>query len=292
MYPDIGAYRSERAARANGRVRRLAWLRKARRGAVLGFALAILTVPAFAQTKAGSWDISLTPRFWYMILNSNSYSDSTFVQQTFETVEIPLYGGTIRVAPPYFESTDFLLNGFYGETDVRGVSVTAGGASTRHATDVARADIELLVRHKLPKSDVYLFYGLRYVYLEEDTTLDPGFAFAASGTNRLDEQTDFYMVEGGMSMTNPIGDTDRHFFFANLTGGVGYQARKVRNRTSGEDPDEYGFTPFLDINTGYELRLADRISAQLRYRAFIFYERTREEMFVLHGPEVGVTIRF
>jgi hypothetical protein len=53
-----------------------------------------------------------------------------------------------------------------------------------------------------------------------------------------------------------------------------------------------GFGVGGDINGGYSMVISQRISASLRYRAFIAPNGVDSELFVIHGPEVGLTIRF
>ena len=247
---------------------------------------------ALAQRNPGGWDIAVTPRFWYMLVNSNSFSESTTVQKSFTTAKIPLYGASISVRPPGFELTDFLITGFYGTTEVEGKAVFSAGASADSRTEAARTDIELLVRNRIPDSGVLWFFGLRWVFLAEDSEIEPGFTFSASNSNRLEEETNFYLAEFGLSFSTPFRDSKNHSLFANLTTGLGYETRKATNRTTASDPDDEGYFPFFDMNVGYEYRLPLQASAHVRYRAFILREIVRDEFLVLHGPEIGFTLRF
>ena len=258
-------------------------------------AIAIAMSPlahALAQDRPGRWNVSFTPRFWYMTVNSNSFSESTTVQKTFETTEIPLYGGSIRVAPPGFEATDFLLTGFYGTDRVNGKVLFATGANANTRTDVARTDIELLVRNKLADTSVAWFYGVRWVLLEEDSLLQSGFTFSASNSNSMVERTNFYFGEVGLSFSTPFDRAGKHILFANILAGMGFESQEVQNRASASDPDEDGLFPLLDINLGYEFHFLPRASAHFRYRTFVLREIIRDEIMVLHGPEIGFTVRF
>ena len=117
--------------------------------------------PAAADDTLDEWSFDLTPRFWYMMVNPTSFSDSTVFQQTNETGMFPMYGLSLRVEPPDFSGSDFLLTGFHGSDTVHGRSVFAAGVSARHQTKATRTDIELLFRTQVPESNVHWFVGAR-----------------------------------------------------------------------------------------------------------------------------------
>ena len=257
------------------------------------FALILLFhSPVMSQENSSGWDIDVTPRFWYMNVNPTPFSDSQLFQQTNETAMFPLYGLSLRVEPPGFSGSDFLLTGFRGSDSVAGRSVSATGVSARHNTDATRTDIELLYRTRVPNSNIYWFVGGRWVLFEEESDIGSGLVFPASGTSHLSEETNFYFAELGVSFSTPIDQRGRHVLFGNFTGGVGYESQEVTNRGTSSRPDKDGFVPFIDVNLGYQYVFTDSANFHVRYRTFVMHEVVREEFMALHGPEIGITIRF
>ncbi len=247
---------------------------------------------AMSEEKPNGWNFDVTPRFWYMIVNPTPFSDSQLFQQTNESAMFPLYGLSIRVEPPGFSGSDFLLTGFRGSDSVAGRSVSAGGVSARHNTDATRTDIELLYRTPVPNSNVYWFVGGRWVLFEEESDIGSGLVFPASGTSHLSEETNFYFGEIGASFSTPIDQRGRHVLFGNFTSGIGYESQEVTNRGTSSRPDKEGFIPFIDVNLGYQYVFSENANFHARYRTFAMHEVVREEFMALHGPEVGITIRF
>ena len=203
-----------------------------------------------------------------------------------------MYGLSLRVEPPNFSGSDFLLTGFHGSDTVHGRSVFAAGVSARHQTNATRTDIELLFRTQVPESNVHWFVGARWVLFAEESDIGSGLTFPASATSHLSEETTFYLAEMGASFSTPIDRAGRHAFFGNFTGGLGYEAQEVTNRGSTDRPDKAGVIPFIDVNFGYQYVFAENASFHARYRSFVLHEVVREEVMVLHGPEIGITINF
>jgi hypothetical protein len=244
-----------------------------------------------AEEDTGGWNFEVTPRFWYMLVNPNPFSDSQFIQQTNETAEFPLYGLSLRVEPPDFGGSDFLLTVFRGSDTVKGRSVNALGVSARHVTDATRTDVELLYRTRFPDSNAHWFLGARWVFLEEESDVGSGLVFPSSGTSHLSEESSFYLAEVGASYSVPMDRAANHLLFGNFTGGVGYETVEVTNRTTPLRPDDEAFFPFVDINVGYQYILSDSLNIHARYRAFVLEEIFRD-LSILHGPEVGLTVKF
>lgn len=253
----------------------------------------LLSSSVLSQEKADGWDIEVTPRFWYMILNPTPFDDSTFAQQTNETAAFPLYGLSLKIKPPGFQNSDFIFTGFRGTDVVKGRIVTASGATSRLSTDAIRTDIELLYRTRVSDSDVHWFVGARWAFFDEEAESEPGFAFLASGTNRLDQESNFYLGEIGVSFSTPLDRRKKHVLFGNFMTGIGYETQEVTNRSSNALPDDHsGFIPFLDANIGYQYVISPSMNVHLRYRSFVLRELKRAEFMALHGPEVGMTFRF
>lgn len=244
-----------------------------------------------AEEDTGGWNFEVTPRLWYMLVNPTPFSDSTFIQQTNETAKFPLYGISLRVEPPDFGGSDFLLTVFRGSDTVKGRSVTVVGDTARHVTDATRTDVELLYRTRFPDSNAHWFLGARWVLLEEESDVGSGLVFPSSGTSHLSEESNFYLAEVGASYSVPMDREARHLLFGNFTSGLGYETVEVKNRATPLRPDDEAFFPFVDINVGYQFILSDSLNVHARYRAFVLDEIFRD-LSILHGPEVGLTVKF
>jgi hypothetical protein len=127
--------------------------------------------------------------------------------------------------------------------------------------------------------------------LEEESDIGSGLAFPSSGTSHLSEDSNFYLAEIGASYSVPVDKMARHLLLGNFTRGVRYQTIKVNNRATPLRPDDEAFFPFIDINVGYQYLLSDSLSVHARYRAFVMDEIIRN-LSVLHGPEIGFTVKF
>lgn len=171
--------------------------------------------------------------------------------------------------------------------------VTASGVTSRLNTDTTRTDLELLYRTRVPDLDVHWFVGARWTLMEEEAKGEPGFLFTASGTNRLDQSTNFYLGEIGVSFSTPVDRRGKHVLFGNFMTGIGYEIQEVTNRVaSGEPGNHSDIIPFLDANIGYQYVITANMNVHIRYRSFVLREIKREEVMALHGPEVGATFRF
>ena len=75
--------------------------------------------------------------------------------------------------------------------------------------------------------------------MEEEAKGEPGFLFTASGTNRLDQSTNFYLGEIGVSFSTPVDRRGKHVLFGNFMTGIGYEIQEVTNRVSSAEPGDH-----------------------------------------------------
>jgi len=244
------------------------------------------------QKKNDAWEIEITPRFWLLDVGINPFLESNQFQQTNEEAVFPMFGFSLRVAPPEYTRSDFLFTFLRGSDVVKGKSFRAPGITSNHQTDAVRTDVEFLYRRRIEETNVLWFTGFRWIFLEEDSKADNGFTWPASNTGTLEEETSFYMAEVGVSFSTPVDMAADHILFANFTTGVGYERQVVLNRATDASPDVSGVFPFVDANVGYQYIISDNLSAHLRYRVFALQEHVRDRILALHGPEVGVGLRF
>ena len=239
--------------------------------------------------------ISLTPRLWYSFLNPNGFAGNSSKIDSFEELSMPLTGFTAGIRPNGWES-DILFTALYGTGSGKISSANGSATSTNGEYDATRLDIEVLQRFAIPGTAISWFYGGRYIHGENDAEHHSasGITFRASGTRFLEEATNIYLVEGGIGFFTPITEDGQHGLFGSGGIGLGYGSHKVGNRTTELDPDESGVVVSWDINVGYQYTISDSVAAHARYRAFVIPVAgdTTTNFFVVHGPEVGATIRF
>ena len=249
--------------------------------------------------KGKGFDMSITPRFQYFIVNPNSVDDDKVDADNREHAKIPFYGISAAIKPHQLESTDFLINVFYGEDEVMWSERGARGKA-----DVSRFDLELLARHQIPETDVNFFYGARWVHVEEDLAYLPGtssgFVYDSTNSQFRDDEYDWVFGEVGIGFATPITRSGRHRLFGNIYGAAGYQSFDVDNRTVASGAaldagakDDSDFAASVDLNIGYAFSFKDIVMAHARYRALVITNYAgNDEWMVGHGPEIGLTIPF
>jgi len=243
----------------------------------------MLLLFAFNVVYAGEkFDVTITPRVWYTIEDFSEGCDQ---------IHLPLAGVTVAIDPKIWKSIDFVATVIAGSA--QGDCDFGGGS--RSTFDADRLDIEFLIRKRLSNANASVFFGARSIFFtEEERTND--FVFGASGTGFI--ETDFMIIgaELGFSGSVPLTDNGRHALFLNGIGFLAWEDSEVQNRTTSLNPDDDGFTPAIDLNLGYQYVFGKQVSAHVRYRAFVFYDSgvgiPDDEFGVIHGPEIGVSIRF
>jgi len=243
--------------------------------------------PVFAQEKTS---FSVTPRVWLASF-SYPYEDGS----SYEDFFLPMYGATVTVSPAAAPNFSFLLTVLTGSGDGDGVFIDNGVEDAN--LDVDRTDAELLARYVIPETSFSLFGGLRYITFEADSKgTEP-----MEGRNdvfRSETDTDLWIAELGMGITANITESGRHRFFSNVTFGLAFSdsdwSDNKGNKSSGDDSN-----PSLDFNAGYQANINERIAFDARYRVFALRNNTdiadgvaQDKMIVIHGPEIGVTVRF
>jgi len=235
--------------------------------------------PVFAQEKTS---FSVTPRVW---LASFSLPGG---ESSFEDFFLPMYGATVTVSPAAAPNFSLLLTVLTGSGDADGVDAHL---------DVDRTDAELLVRYAIPETSFSLFGGLRYVTFDQDEKgTEP-----MEGRNdvyRGEGDTDIWLAELGMGMTANITENGRHRFFSNVTFGLAFSDSEWSDNAGGDSSAD-DTEPSLDFNAGYQANINERIAFSARYRVFVLRSSTeisdnveQDKMVVMHGPEIGVTVRF
>lgn len=255
---------------------------------VVAFAFGAAILLPDTSFAAEGFDVSLTPRFQYFMVNVNGFESFAGEQDSVERVEIPFPGLTIGIRPQAIKNTEFLISAFYGEDN--GVLSDSGEASS----DITRFDAEFLVRHVISDTAVNFYYGVRAILTDEDTTATG--TIPASQSTTLEDSVDWYFGELGIGFSVPLTNSGIHLAFGGITGLLGYQKREVKNRASTLDPDQEGFAYAADLQVGYQQVFSEKVSGHIRYRALLLSNHNSgsggDKLLIGHGPEVGLTFRF
>lgn len=242
-----------------------------------------------AADSGGGWTdwVTLTPRLWVSAIDPG---DAGFLVR--ETIVVPLGGISATISQPVIPglSLGVTLLGGAGEGEFvfdGGANGGTGGLASGEG-DVTRVDLEFLARYQIPESPVSLYFGPRYIRFEED--------YSAGGLS-LRATEDDVALQIGFGAAGELAGNGNHRVFANIMTGVVFVDSDVEVTGPGgaadsDDTDEF---PMLDLNAGYQYILNDNISLNGRYRFFIVFNENEFEFdssFLVHGPELGATIRF
>jgi hypothetical protein len=274
--------------------------------------------------------ISLTPRVWYVTDNENLLSNfqtvtqpgnpfTGILQATKTQVSYPLGGLTLEAAPKDWSQVSFLLTGLYGRGDQSGQLVEAIPAPQLNG--ILRLPNGALVPSSLPLGEVELGNFVRHFSRYDIEALaryrqNANFSFVggfrvisykndfngAAPTIPISVQStlNYYLAEAGVALAAPISDSGRHSVFGGATLGIGEFDLSSNPKNAALEfggPSTSGFAATLDINVGYQYAIASFVALNARYRAVVFGRSGIQGGFgqsvtVLHGPEIGVTLRF
>ena len=224
--------------------------------------------------------VSITPRVWITQVNLTE-------SENFDSgaVIVPMYGGSITITPPNFKNFSLLATGFYGtgkgEAFGRDPDVQEGDSK------IERADIEVLLRYRIPETQLIVFGGPRYV------SFDQSFEFSSFD---VDQKSKIWVIEAGIGAFANLTDNGRHRFFGNLTIGAAFEAFESKSEQEGVFVGkENQTTASVDLNLGYEYLLADWVDLNVRYRMFTIFTEddfVQDDLTTIHGPELGLAFRF
>jgi hypothetical protein len=165
------------------------------------------TATVAATERASGFKVE--PRTWLSWIDMIDESDISK-----EVAFLPMFGLTAGYSVGEW---GFLLTGLYGEGEG---DVKATDYDFKGTADYKRSDLEFLVRYNIPDSDVFLFFGPRYVHLEETDKFrwtEDGERFEVRNVN----DSEVWLLEVGVGTTTNITPDGRHRLFANLIGGIG-----------------------------------------------------------------------
>jgi len=238
-----------------------------------------------SATKSNGQDsigdfVTFTPRVW--ITHTNLTESEGFDAGA---VLVPMYGGSITLTTPRTPNFSLLATAFYGtgEGDAFGSELATGEGDS----DVERTDIEILLRYHIPDTQLIVFGGPRYIIFDREFEFD---------SFDVDHTSEIWAIEAGVGTFGNLTDSGRHRFFGNFTLGVAFEAYESKtNNDNIFDGKEDSTGVSIDVNLGYEYLLADWVNLNLRYRTFVIFTEDdfeQSDLTTIHGPELGVALRF
>lgn len=285
--------------------------------------------PVEYKSAPSGTEISFTPRAWYAYINQ-SYprqgisgsipyqgpNDTTGnivygleQQQSGESAEVPLIGGTFTIRnPQYFGGATLAITALSGSSSPYNITQStsyyimdtndpsnsiSGGWVDKYKQKVDRLDLESLVIYPVaPRAN--LLVGGRYIGTKYSDTLvfENGYAYNLP----IDEYSqDRYYFELGGSMSTPISTNGKHAFFANVTGLIGMSYDKTKYFLSHVDVKTNQQFAGVDANVGYAYDISDNMKFSARYRLYAeapIEDWSSKGNWLSHGPEVGLTYTF
>jgi hypothetical protein len=229
-----------------------------------------------ARSSGNRTRITLTPRVWVTQVNTVDF-DEVDPGAYF----VPMYGASLEIAPPD-SGFSIVATGFYGEGEGDVESLALGSGDS----EVTRADVELLLRYRVPNTQLILFGGPRYVFFDQELDV-PG--------RNITEESDIIVGEIGVGTFGNLGESGRHRFFGNFMLGVAASFYEFENGFAVDEDSGTEVTGSIDVNVGYEYLVTGWASINLRYRMFLFFGEDdfgQDDMTTVHGPEFGVAFRF
>jgi len=261
----------------------------------------VLLAPAQAMAKVG---MSVSPKIWMTVENFNAFENAVLRNKTAdrqisirEQVNIPLVGAAVTFRPgdaPF----DILFNFYGGSTtgDFYAVATTAATEEVDGTYELKRTDVEMLIRW-LPENKPWnLFTGFRLNSFKDTQKITSAHFWNATGTTKLVTDTSILLLEMGAGFQAPIDEEGRHRFFGNTTIGFGSFRSEISNATTVVKKNiTKGTAAAWDLNTGYEVFFGDMFSLSARYRMYAKPTSPMNDGYnltVIHGPDLGATLRF
>ena len=252
------------------------------------------------------WHFAISPRVWFRTNNivsgpafncGNFGSFSAFCSNSQAALSFVMVGGSLAIEPPMLQGgphpTDIVITSYGGPSQqLSSQQVVFSdqflGEEKNFVGRGSRVDSEILGRTSLdPTGSVRVVYGLRW--LRNTTTVTSNFVSPFVPPSvvphlPITTETDSLLGEGGMQFAVPIGQTP-HSVFGGVILGFG-------NSSDLHSAAE----AFMDASLGYSYALTDSLAPYLRYRFQVFAPFKGgpflDNVQVVHGPEVGFTLRF
>ena len=241
---------------------------------ILAF-LGTLVTPIASAQDADGINFSISPRIYYTFIDTSDYSEVAGV----------FLGGLSLTAGPASSNWDLTLNALVGSGDSDWTELAQEVWFQTGQFEIDRADYELMWRHRLTDSPVYIGFGARYVDVEELYSGD------ISGLIETDT-TELWFGEFATGFSAQASEGSRHSMFGNLLIGVGqfdYLAVEVGELDITDD----GTALLFDVNVGYQYVTNQTVSFSTRYRVIAVQTSGFETALdMVHGPELAFTFRF
>jgi len=272
------------------RITTLSWPRAKSAVAILILAPLMGLLPSWSASAEGGSDkwFNIEPRVW--LTQVNTIDDVDLNRSTYF---VPMYGGSISITPPPLPGWSLLVTGLYGtgEADAlfTGFVAGTGAVSVPGTSELTRTDVEGLIRFRIPNVNAYVFTGPRYVRFDELATspLAPG--------QRIQSDNRLIIIEFGAGAFAGLDDAERHRVFGNLTTGAAFLDSRFFNTATGFVESTDDVNAMVDVNLGYQWLINDWLNFNFRYRSFLLFindELGFSDTVLMHGPEIGLGIRF
>ena len=261
-----------------------------RRIASASFFAVVLSFQTPVANAQDQTTVIVTPRVWYSFISAaQTYpAGNASVQHS----TLPLYGGSIAVAPANWGGTTLSLTAFYGNGNGNYNEGDACCVFNGH-NDIKRFDVEGVAQFPLGTAGAYWSLGLRYILAESQSTgkdqLGKPFSFYSEGKH--------YLGEIGVGASTAINSSGSQRLFGGITLMAG--TRNTENNDTcctifvNKETVTDGVVG-IDTNFGYSANFGPA-TFYARYRLFVLSEANAfaspELMPVVHGPEFNLSFK-
>ena len=246
--------------------------------------------PAWAEDE--TTEVFLTPRLWYSFVSTAHVYPRRGTSVDNSTV--PLYGGSITVAPAIMRGTTFSLTALSGtgSGDFHGADTCCGYTD---GNDRQRLDVDAVVQFPIDATGAYWWsMGLRYI----DTSSDARGTDQSSMPFRFITNQEVFLHEIGLGGQTFLDASGSHRFFGGLTLVAGQKKIETRDTSfSGFSGTTFSRHPVagIDATLGYAASLGTIATFYARYRLLVLSEMNQfaspDMLDLVHGPEVNLSIK-
>jgi hypothetical protein len=241
----------------------------------------------------GIAEIQFSPRFWYLFESygqpNRRISPNSFATNNGD--EFALGGASVSARFNFLPETIFVLTGLYGTNGpapAQNESFTESPPSVlQNTNNTNRIDIELLAISKIPNHDWAWIAGGRFER-HDDTFTNTLFLPNSPPSNfKTTGSVSLYSGKAGLLAGVPLTADANLRLFGNIMAVVG-----VGSESAGPN---FGFVG-PDASIGLQYTFSPTISADMRYRVFVYFPFSAPpgtpSYVVYQGPMIGVNFKF
>jgi len=245
-------------------------------------------IPPPVQSDEG---LRLIPKLEYWWSNPSKRDATTAAHITAATIGHIAFGAALGYKGP---TEDYVASLMYATGDGDFTGTSSSGSTGAGDIETTYLDMELDIKNKLVGTPLDLSYGGRWLRESSKANFaNTGLTFGATGTNKLETTTDYFIGHVGAEISSPMSSTTNDRLYTNIKLGLGYWFREVGNRRGTAFPDDDDLLAMLDLRVGYEVFGGGNFSGQINYRAsFLTLDGLLEDFKILHGPGASFTYKF